>query len=369
MIEFIRRKDYEYKGELGEGACGKTVLLYDNMLDQNFVCKKYQPNEEQRLEELYNNFINEAKLLFSLNHKNIVKIYNCFLYPDQYIGYILMEQITGDDIETYLEFEPERINDIFKQIINTFTYLEEMRVLHRDIRPNNILVDKNDNLKVIDFGFSKKIVEQEDYNKSISLNWWCEPPSDFSDNIYNFSTEVYFIGKIFEHIINENEITNFSYETVLGEMCKKDPGKRISNFYEVKKELNKQKTIEINFTSHEIDIYRNFSEKLSTILSNIEKKAKYENNVYDIIRKLEDLYRRCMLEEYIPDNKDITRAFISGTYYYNKAPFPTYLLYNFLTLLKGSPNEKRNIILTNLQTKLDSIKRYDEEEIEDDIPF
>ena len=262
MIKFIRSKDFQHVKDLGEGACGKTVLLYDEMIDEQYVCKKYSPQNEDNTVVLYKNFINEAKTLQKVFHKNIVRFYNCFLYPELHTGYILMEYIEGDDIDTYLEEAPEMINEIFKQVIHGFSYLESNGILHRDIRPKNILVDNNDILKIIDFGFSKKIIKQDDFDNSISLNWWCDPPSEFSDNIYDFSTEIYFVGKLIEEIIVRNEIDNFKYKAILNRMTQKNPGKRIDSFSAVENELNRDNYLEIEFDNFERNTYLSFSEKL-----------------------------------------------------------------------------------------------------------
>jgi hypothetical protein len=63
LVSFIRRRDYRLVRELGQGACGKTVLLYDDQIDEHFVCKKYLPYSESQRETLYANFVREIKLL------------------------------------------------------------------------------------------------------------------------------------------------------------------------------------------------------------------------------------------------------------------------------------------------------------------
>ena len=105
-----------------------------------------------------------------------------------------MEYIEGQDIESYLTNYPQNINDIFRQCIDGFVHLEKCKVLHRDIRPLNILVSNDDKLKIIDFGFGKQVNQEKDFDKSISLNWWCDPPSDFNNEQYDFRTEVYFVA-------------------------------------------------------------------------------------------------------------------------------------------------------------------------------
>lgn len=57
IIEFVRKKDFELVKELGQGACGKTVLLYDDIIEEQFVCKKYSPLFDEDKELLFRNFV------------------------------------------------------------------------------------------------------------------------------------------------------------------------------------------------------------------------------------------------------------------------------------------------------------------------
>ena len=79
IIEFIRIRDYKLLKELGQGACGKTVLLHDDFIDENFVCKKYCPFSEDHRQELFTNFIREIKLLHQVYHENVVRVFNYYL--------------------------------------------------------------------------------------------------------------------------------------------------------------------------------------------------------------------------------------------------------------------------------------------------
>ncbi|PIB49495.1 hypothetical protein AOA57_10720 [Pseudomonas sp. 2588-5] len=368
-IEFPKTKGYNLEKELGQGACGQTVLVFDPEIDEYFVCKKYSPRYDELKEELFSNFIREIKLLYLLNHPNIVRVFNYHLYSDKHLGYIFMEYIIGQHIDNYLENHPENINEIFRQAIEGFSHLEERNILHRDIRPFNLMVNENGTLKIIDFGFGKQATELNDFDKSISLNWWCEPPADFDNHQYNYGTEIYFVGKLFEKIITDNSIENFDNQHLLEKMCNKQPANRPDSFIDLRKEMLTEKFTTIDFTAHEKSTYKSFSNSLFNALSKIESNAKY----YDaeiIQSKLEDCFKKVMLEDVIPKNSIVSNCIINGSYYSKtKSEFRTPVLENFIKLLKTCNKEKRNVIISNLQSKVDSIPRYGEMPFDDDIPF
>lgn len=231
IVEFIRKKDFVLKKELGQGACGRTVLLYDSVIDEQFVCKKYSPIHESLKEEFFKNFVREIKYLHLLNHQNVVRVFNYYLYPEQRTGYILMEYVRGFDIEDYLAKHPEDVNEVFVQVIEGFSHLEKNKILHRDIRPQNVMVAEDGVVKIIDFGFGKQTNNANDFGKSITLNWWCEPPPEFKESIYDYRTEVYFVGKLFEKIIADTDIKHFKHMGLLGRMCISNPKTRIAFFF------------------------------------------------------------------------------------------------------------------------------------------
>lgn len=370
IIEFIRKKDFEFVKELGQGACGKTVLLHDDIIDENFVCKKYSPLFDQDKESLFWKFVQEIKLLHLVYHLNVVRVFSYYIYPEHHAGYILMEFIDGYDIEDYLSKYPENINEIFLQTIEGFKHLESNNILHRDIRPQNILVREDGTVKIIDFGFGKQVFFEADFDKSISLNWWCVPPDEFSDHVYDFRTEIYFIGKLFEKLITEKGIEQFQYKDALNQMCHKNPNNRTQTFFDVNKEIQKNKFYEIDFEYDELQSYRAFSDHLFQSISKVEHGTKYFDNIGKLQSQIEALYKKCMLEESLPDNTTLIRFFINGSYYYNKKfNFPIYVIKNFINLLRSCSIEKKNIILSNIHTKLDAIPGYEETVPDYDIPF
>lgn len=354
---------------LGQGACGETVLLRDDLIDGLFVCKKYSPFAESLRQELFKNFLREIKLLHEVHHQNVVRVFNYYVFPDRLTGYILMEYVRGLDIGDHLSSQPETVNELFIQAVDGFAYLESTQILHRDIRPQNLLVRDDGILKIIDLGFGKRIEATRDFDKSISLNWWCEPPDEFSTGTYDHSTEVYFVAKLFQKIIAENGIEQFKHASLLDRMCRRNPSERVRSFFDAKNELCLRRSEDIEFEYEERQAYRNFADEVSRHITKIAEGAKYVTDLDRIRAQLEAVHRNCMLEDNLPDCAPLLRVFVEGQYYYRRADFQTSVLRAFVHFLRSAPLEKQRIALANLHTRLDAIKRYVEQGFDDEIPF
>jgi tRNA A-37 threonylcarbamoyl transferase component Bud32 len=369
LVKFVRQKDFVLEKHLGQGATGNTVLLFDSVINERFACKKYEPAQKALAAKLFDAFVREIKLLHLVNHPNIVRVFNYYLYPDRNLGYILMEYVNGVDVGTYLLFSPEDINQVFEQTINGFAYLEESGVLHRDIREDNILVAEKGVVKIIDFGFGKRAIVPTDYDKSLSLSWWCDLPAEFKESIYDFRTEVYFVGKLFDKIISDMSIEEFKHGDLLQRMCKVEPGNRIPSFADIRKTILAADYGGVGFSNREKQIYQSFSQKLGEILNGIEMDAKYYTDAPTVLNNLEGVYKRVMLENNVPDSAIVLSCFVKGAMkYFTKVKLSVENLQQFVDMFRTVSKEKQNIIIANLSTRLDAVKRYSIE-MSDDIPF
>jgi eukaryotic-like serine/threonine-protein kinase len=376
IIQFVRSRDYVLVQELGQGACGRTVLPRDDQLGQMFVCKKYSPLPGLDKPTYYQNFVREIKLLHQLNHVNVVRVFNYYLYPESWSGYILMEHVSGQNVQTYLRLAPERANEVFEQAIKGFKHLEMSRVLHRDIRPDNLLVDEDGIVKIIDLGFGKKIDQNDDFDKSISLNWWCELPDEFRQSIYDYSTEVYFLGKLFEKILLEEEIEHFKYRTLLSKMCTRSHDARLESFVAIDQAIESNLFYEIEFSLDEMRAYRSFADAVNRQLIEVER-GKYVNELERLKKNLEDALRKVMLEKDVPEASMVLGCLLNGAYKYRKNGFPVDALRGFVRLLKSVTVEKQRVLLANLHSRLDAVDPYKAarkpatgfEDMDDDIPF
>ncbi len=377
IVDFLRHRPYKYVKQLGHGACGETVLLRDDEIDEQFVCKKYHPPQGDQ-EDLFQRFRQEIKILHKLFHPNVVRVYDYFLYPKSHAGFIVMEFVEGLAIDKFLNQSPGELENIFLQLVRGFQHLASQNVLHRDIRCENILVQDDGCVKIIDLGFGKVVRNPGDSAKSINLNWECAPPLEFNEHKYDFSTDVYFVGKLFDGILGGIDGDSFKYKKLVSEMCQKDPAQRISSFSEVIDEIRKYESLEKRFDISEADqcTYRQFSDAVAERIEGIETSAKYRTNCQDVHSRLDALLEKTLLESHVSVSL-IGDCFIEGEYrYYDENGgygdyrFPVNILHDFVRLFKSCGKALQRVILLNLQTRIDSIKRYDKSSDSDDqIPF
>ncbi|HEY4787129.1 MAG TPA: protein kinase family protein [Bacteroidales bacterium] len=368
IVEFIRSKDYRFIENIGQGGTGKTVLLKDEIINEFFVCKKYLPLYKSDKEKYFRNFIDEIKILHSVFHKNVVRVFNYYLYPEKHTGYILMEFIKGTQIYDFVKSNPETLNDIFVQTIDGFRYIEENKILHRDIRPQNILVSESGMVKIIDFGFGKKIEFEDDYDKSITLNWRFSIPNEFEKKMYDTRTEVYFVGKLFEELIVNQHLENFNYSSILFEMINNDYDSRINSFFDVSRKIITNTSNMLDFSDLDKRTYKRFASELLAFFNKKSVNAEYVSSIEYIQTELENIYRNSILEDIIQNPINVLNCFIRGEFYYNKKPvLHVELLKEFINLLRSVAGDKKKIILNNLWQRFDSIPIY--QKIEDDLPF
>lgn len=278
-----------------------------------------------------------------------------------------MEYVDGLKITDYLNEFPDKLNELFVQTIAGFRHLEENKILHRDIRPENIMVSSEGLLKIIDFGFGKKVDFEINFDNSLSLNWRYSIPDDFGFRTYDFTTEVYFVGKLFEEVINERSLLSFSYLNILHEMTNPDPKERISSFFDVDRMIISGDTKGVEFSDIEQKAYLDFASDLSGIYSKIESNCEYLKDIDSIIMALDDVYHSCMLENFVQSPVAVAHCFVNGGFFFSRnAVVYVPHLKNFLNLLKSIGVDKKKIVINNLWKRLDNVKRYQDD---DDLPF
>ncbi len=146
---------YKIIEKLGEGGMGEVYLAEDTKLKRK-VALKFLPKEFTRDKEAVERFQREAQAAAALSHPHIVTIYEINEYEDQ--TYIAMEYVAGKTLKEVIASRPlpvAKVIEIATQICEGLQKAHESDIVHRDIKPQNILIDKDNRVKILDFGLAK----------------------------------------------------------------------------------------------------------------------------------------------------------------------------------------------------------------------
>lgn len=383
IISFLKQKDYiMVNNDLGGGSFGKTVVLKDPYVDELFVAKKYEPESEEIRESFYRNFIDEIRILYKLNHPNIVRIFSYYPYEELFTGYILMEFIDGVNIGTYFE-EYEELDtwvldkpspdEIFVQLVDAFCYIEDHRIIHRDIREGNIMVDNSGIVKVIDFGIGKVYdpAHKEDsligdINRAASDTL----PLEYYSGEYTSLTDMFYLAELLNRMMStapHADEMNFSYQEILDKMMKKNPADRYASFSEVREAIGKHDFTSLDISEEDKTLYQKFSNLIYRSILHYSSEPKFVTEPKVLAEKLQKALRNNAFENFVQKNADVINCVIACAYSYdNSVAISCEIVRNFLNWFANSTPASQELILSNLVAKLSSI-RY--QEPESDLPF
>ena len=153
---------YQIKGKIGEGMFGKVKLGIHLLTNEKVAIKIFDKGKIKNEKEV--EYIErEISILKKLNHYNTIKLYN--IIQNENFIFLIQEYVPNGELLHFLE-NPENMNltenhicKIYQQIISGIEYLHEIGIAHRDLKLENILLNRDKNIKIIDFGLSNK------YNK------------------------------------------------------------------------------------------------------------------------------------------------------------------------------------------------------------
>jgi len=150
---------YPILREIGSGATSRVYLARDPFADREVAIKVFlfDPHADPHSERmLHKAFVAEASLAGKLNHPHIVEIYDAVVEPDH--SYLVMEYVPGETLEAHADVSTllplNKVVEIIFKCIRALEYAFQHGVIHRDIKPGNILLSQYGETKVGDFGAS-----------------------------------------------------------------------------------------------------------------------------------------------------------------------------------------------------------------------
>jgi serine/threonine protein kinase len=180
---------YKIFSTLGSGGFGTVYLAEDTWIDKKVALKV---PHKQNLD--FGELLREPRLLASLNHPNIVTIVTA--EKQQNVFFIVMEFVPGETLEAIIArdgaLDLPQVLDITCQICNAVDHAHRHGVLHRDLRPSNVMVTDNGMVKVADFGTSR-FLEIAAHGTTVIGSPQYMAPEQFQGKAV-FASDIYSVG-------------------------------------------------------------------------------------------------------------------------------------------------------------------------------
>jgi serine/threonine-protein kinase len=150
---------YQILGELGRGACGVVYRAQDPKIGRQVAIKTIPTHELREFadgRDLYERLCREAQSAGVLSHPNIVTVYE--LDEDGKMTYIVMELVEGKTLREIMAsgVQPRQMTlDVLQQIASGLDFAHRKGIVHRDVKPGNVIVDPSGLVKITDFGVAK----------------------------------------------------------------------------------------------------------------------------------------------------------------------------------------------------------------------
>ena len=205
----VLHRRYQIQRRIGQGGMGAVYLARD-IKDQGRLCAVKEmslsmvPPEEQP--QAVQNFKIEAKILWALNHPNLPALTGFFFQNHRY--FLVMEYIDGSTLEELLErngapFTERRVLGWARQLCDVLEYLHSQRppIIFRDFKPGNIMLARNGQIKLIDFGIARFFQPTSSQDTQVLGTPGYAPPEQYGKSQTDERSDIYALGMTLFHLL------------------------------------------------------------------------------------------------------------------------------------------------------------------------
>ncbi len=152
---------YQVIEELGHGGMGRVYKVFDTKIKEKIALKLIKP-EIASDEDTIERFSNEIRLSRRIGHRNVCKMFD--LSEAEGAHFITMEYVSGEDLKSMIRMSGSlsigMVLSVGKQVCDGLAEAHSLGVVHRDLKPQNIMIDKGGNAKIMDFGIARSVREK-----------------------------------------------------------------------------------------------------------------------------------------------------------------------------------------------------------------
>jgi serine/threonine-protein kinase len=196
---------YQILGKLGSGGMGIVFKAHDTKNNRTVALKLLYP-KTVRNKTFLDRFAREAKLLMKFEHPNIVKGYQVANYKGLY--FLAMEYIEGKSAQQLLDekgpFKEEFATYTILQAAKALEYMQKQGIIHRDVKPDNLLITPDNKVKLCDLGFAQPIggvAQETSTDTTCGTPQYMSPEQAKGKADIDIRSDIYSLGATFYHLV------------------------------------------------------------------------------------------------------------------------------------------------------------------------
>jgi len=233
---------YQIVKKIGQGGMGEVYLAKNIKLDTLWAIKKISKSSKDKLD-----FLAEPNIMKKLNHPAIVRIFD--IVEDEENIYIVEDYVEGVSLEEQLnkfrKFDEKLVINWAKQICDALSYLHTLKpnaIVYRDMKPSNLMVEKDGKIKIIDFGIAREYKTDSDSDTTYIGTKGYAAPEQYGTAQTDSRTDIYSLGVTLYHLATGKSPNDPPYEIrpirefnpnlskgleyIIGKCTMQDPNKR-----------------------------------------------------------------------------------------------------------------------------------------------